>query len=950
MSEHDERPERQQTEEATEDDLPSLNPGGDAAASLDNPTGEAEGVATGAPSGVSSMATGAAGDALDDAVGDIPAQARDGISTTAGAAEDMLSTAASGGSGAAVLDQGVGAATGAGTNALSAGLERAGVPGAAVIAQSLGQAAQIGQSAVRQVAQRRRSEEASGGAASADQAAGASAPSPAGGDGHGEQVRVLFESEPQDEVAWDVARLELVEALNRPYEAKLELRTDQLDAEPSALLGANATVLIERGANQQRFPGIVVRVEEGTATGDSLSVHVTLAPAVKLLEQRRDTRVFQLMTATEILQAVLGGPLGELEREVSFELERQTYPAREYCTQFDETDLDFAHRLMEEEGLAYRFDTEDGHEAMIVFDRSQSAESILSLDDGAVPMTDYGSSDGGHELVTSFRLASEMTPTALSMRYFDWTRTPRTTSPAAEPEDPVPLEPSEEPEDTTREEYDHDTRPLTLTEYDEEAGTFGGSDVEDQARLRRELQVRDARVGRGCSTATGMRPGLSFTLENHRMAGLDGRYYLTRVKHTYLVAGTESDEAYTNEFQCIPLDIPFRPERRTPRPRVPGIQTATVVGPSGQEIHTDKHGRVRVQFHWDRLGERNDGSSCWVRVQQPWAGAGWGFVFIPRVGMEVTVTFVNGDPDQPLVTGSVYNGINHPPLDLDDQKTRSTIKTRSSSDSEGYNELTFEDLADEEQIILHAQKDLNETIENAHSTTVHGGQTNSVDGDQGETVGGDATVSVTGTRNKTITGDETNTLEAARTTTVTGLEKLTCRDAREVRVGQTELHQVTGQLTETFDGGRRTTIAQGDESTVSSGNSLRTVSAGQYLVTSAAQIKLTQGETNFLRLDGLAKLGTTGVVTVTNDATMVEGDTGGTLTLTADSEIKLVCGSGSISIKTDGTIEISGTTVEVKSGANAVRVEAGGVTTSGSAVRVSGNGSVDISGPTVKVN
>jgi type VI secretion system secreted protein VgrG len=210
-----------------------------------------------------------------------------------------------------------------------------------------------------------------------------------------------------------------------------------------------------------------------------------------------------------------------------------------------------------------------------------------------------------------------------------------------------------------------------------------------------------------------------------------------------------------NRFECIPLAVEWRPARRWPKPRITSMQTATVVGPSGEEIHTDIHGRIKVQFHWDRENPANETSSCWVRVQQAWAGGGWGFWWVPRIGMEVVVQFVDGDPDRPLVTGSVYNATNELPYPLPDEKTKSTIKSNSSLGGGGSNEFRFEDKAGSEQIYAHAQKDYNEVVEHDHNTLVHNCQTNTVDVDQTQTIGANQTETV---HNQVMTVDGNRTV------------------------------------------------------------------------------------------------------------------------------------------------------------------------------------------------
>jgi type VI secretion system secreted protein VgrG len=319
-----------------------------------------------------------------------------------------------------------------------------------------------------------------------------------------------------------------------------------------------------------------------------------------------------------------------------------------------------------------------------------------------------------------------------------------------------------------RAEYEHDSAPLTLAGFD---GRYRENDADAQVRIRRERQRCEALVVEGEATAIGLAPGRIFEVAGHPRPGHDRRWLVRAATHR------ASARSWSTRFECIPAEVPHRPRRAAARPRISGVQTARVVGPAGEEIHTDEHGRIKVQFHWDRDGRLDERSSCWIHVAQPWAGAGWGFVFVPRIGMEVIVTFVNGDADRPICTGCVYNGENRPPLALPDEKTRSTIRTSSSLGGDGYNELTFEDAAGEEQIIVHAQRDLNETVERAHTTVVGGDQSNSVSGDHSNSVDGEHTEYVGGNQSLTVEGD--------RQVVVSGLQDFTVE-------GGNSSHLVTG--------------------------------------------------------------------------------------------------------------------------------------------------------------
>jgi type VI secretion system secreted protein VgrG len=233
-------------------------------------------------------------------------------------------------------------------------------------------------------------------------------------------------------------------------------------------------------------------------------------------------------------------------------------------------------------------------------------------------------------------------------------------------------------------------------------------------------------------------------------------YVLTSVNHgaTEPVGGSGqgSEASYTNSFTCIPFDVPYRPPRVTPKPMVEGTQTAIVVGPAGEEIYTDEHGRVKVQFHWDREGKKDENSSCWIRVSQVWAGAGWGAMYIPRIGHEVIVNFIEGDPDRPIITGRVYHGTNKPPYPLPDEKTKSTIKSDSSLGGGGFNEIRFEDKKGEEQIFIHAEKNQDVRIKKDLLTWIGNESHLIVKKDQLEQVEGDKHLTVTGDHNEKVGG------------------------------------------------------------------------------------------------------------------------------------------------------------------------------------------------------
>jgi type VI secretion system secreted protein VgrG len=304
---------------------------------------------------------------------------------------------------------------------------------------------------------------------------------------------------------------------------------------------------------------------------------------------------------------------------------------------------------------------------------------------------------------------------------------------------------------------------------------------EKRADLRLDALEQPQKVIRGDGFVRAFVAGHKFELKDHYRADVNQTYVLQAVSH----AATQ--ESYTNSFTAFPADTPFRPPRHTAKPRIAGTQTAIVVGKAGEEIWTDKYGRVKVQFHWDQLGKNDENSSCWIRVDYGWAGKKWGGIFLPRIGQEVIVSYLEGDPDCPLITGAVYNSEQVVPYTLPDEQTKSTVKTNSSKGGGGFNEIRFEDKKDSEEIYFHAQKDQNIVVENDRTKKVLNKETNEIKSDRSTTIQegndtyvvskgnrtfkvdtGNETYDVKGKRDLTITGDETHTNNANFTHTVTG--------------------------------------------------------------------------------------------------------------------------------------------------------------------------------------
>ena len=394
------------------------------------------------------------------------------------------------------------------------------------------------------------------------------------------------------------------------------------------------------------------------------------------------------------------------------------------------------------------------------------------------------------------------------------------------------------------------------------------ADVDLATTRMEELETHHELVD-GASNCATFAAGKTFSVAESAAAEEEGKaWVLTRVSHSVedlaILDSGHKGSAYQNSFNAIPSTRTFRPERTTPKPRMSGPQTATVVGPSGDEIHVDEFGRIKVQFHWDREGGNDEASSCFIRVAQSIAGAKWGAIFIPRIGQEVLVSFLQGDPDQPLVVGGVYNGDNMPPYELPANKTKSGIKTRSTTKGgpDNFNEISFEDKQGEELVYIHAEKNAERMVENDDSDTVGHDQTISIGNDRTESVGNDESISVGNDRSETVGNDES------------------------VSIGNLRLHNI----------GKDDTLDVGEAQTVTIGKG-RTLEVTDTQSTSVGQnYEVEVGEELLI-------------------------DAGKKIALVAGEEISFTAGDASIKLKSDGTIEIKGGDIKVQ-GSGKVEVKA----------------------------
>lgn len=511
------------------------------------------------------------------------------------------------------------------------------------------------------------------------------------------EERFFFElQDAEDSEQFSLVRLKGAEEISALFEIAIEVVSDDGDIDFSTLIGqlAFVTLLDQTDGSEELtryIHGMIAEVSLGDQGVNQSSYHIRLVPKIWSLQHRQNSRIFQFQNVQTIIETVLTDA-GLTVDEFRFDLAK-SYPNYDYCVQYRESELDFIQRLLAEEGIHYYFEHSDENHILIFSDTSGSNPAI-----SGDPLLDcYHDSQGAvrEQHIFNFNYSEAIVPGKVTLRDFDFKK------------------PNLKLESMKSGELDG---PLEV--YDHPGRFIDSGRGRNNAVIRLESLNSYRQSAKGQSDVNRMTPGCSFELTGHDRDLLNTEYLIARVEHecsqpqVLEVGASTEGSKYSNNYICVPFDVPFRPTTDVKSPHVEGTQTATVTGPEGEEIYTDEHGRIKVQFHWDREGQGNETSSCWIRVSQTHAGASFGGMFLPRIGEEVVVDFLEGDPDKPLVIGRVYHGLNRPPYRLPEHKTRSTIKTNSTKGGDGFNEIRFEDKKGEEQVFYHAEKDIDQRTKN----------------------------------------------------------------------------------------------------------------------------------------------------------------------------------------------------------------------------------------------
>lgn len=646
-----------------------------------------------------------------------------------------------------------------------------------------------------------------------------------------------------------VLRFRGEEALSRPFRYRLEIACEDPSLDFAQFVDKAAVLGILAGGPVRYVHGIIDRFEQGEPGRRFTLYQMELVPAIWRLSYRHNCRIFQQKSAPDIIKQILDevGLSGDAYRQSL----QGNHPVREYCVQYRESELAFISRLMEEEGIFYFFEHSGDRHVMVMGD-SPSVHQAIPGEPGLRYVPRHaGQVSDIH--IFDFRYAEAVRPGIASQRDYDFKR------------------PAQDLTGTKRATVD-----LNLEVYDY-PGLYTDNGVGNaltQVRLE-ELRV-PRQGGHGQSICGQLVPGYTFELKEFPRRDRNRKYMLTSLvtegaqpQALEETAGS-GGSSFSNRFECLPADVPYRPLRVTPKPFVKGAQTAIVVGPAGEEIYTDEFGRIKVQFHWDREGQGDEKASCWMRVSQAWAGATWGAVSIPRIGHEVIVDFLEGDPDRPIVTGRVYHGTNRPPYALPEHKTRTVMKTNSSKGGDGFNEIRIEDKKGQEQIFIHAER--NEDIR--------------VKNDALEWIGHD--------RHLIVKHDQLEMVE----------------NEQHLLVKKDQLKQVKSDVHLTIDGDR-----------------MQLVKGAQHLTVNGDRKELIKGEHN-LKSNGNHNLATGGKWSQKADGEM-HAQAGGNMALAAGSSVHikgaqtvvveggqgvtLKCGGSFVSVTSSG-VDISGPMVKINSG------------------------------------
>lgn len=646
------------------------------------------------------------------------------------------------------------------------------------------------------------------------------------------------------------------------FEFQIDVISENIDIQPDDIVGKTTTITIQ-DEHQRVFHGYIRSFTYGEITASNVRKYrMTMVPWLWFLTKTNNYRIFQDKNVKEIVTDIF-----QVLGFTDFDFRAQAGSKREYCIQHNESDFHFVSRLLEEEGIAYYFKHEASAHQLIIVDQQNAYDEFtqtgLEYSQGSSPKEQISRWEHLYNFKKGQWSFSDYNFNDPTRRLYSNTRTTST--------------------------FDNNAN----YEHYEYPGMYDFSAGNDLVRIRLDAEEASINMVSASSDCTTFSAGGRFTVEKHDNANEIGEYIVVSIHHNAFdnshLAGQSGSTGYGNNFVCIPSSVHFRPDQVHKRPIMRGPQSAIVTGPAGEEIYVDDLGRVKVQFYWDREGNNDENTTCFIRVMQAWAGAQWGTSFIPRIGHEVIVDFIDGDPDRPIITGTVYNARNRPPFD---SKTKSGIRTRSTKNgtAANCNELIFDDRKDAEQIFIHAEHNMDTEVENDETLTVDNDRTkhilhdenSTIDNDRNKTVGNNQTENIV--KNKTIDVGENHTETIGKNNTIDVGEN------HNETIGKNAAIDVTDN--QTLNVGKNITIGIGDNHdesvgsnmTISVGGNLSETVTGQYREAVTKEYRLTARK----------------------------------IAIEADQEILFKTGSAKILMKSNGDITITGNKITVKGSSNVI--------------------------------
>lgn len=658
-----------------------------------------------------------------------------------------------------------------------------------------------------------------------------------------------------------------VERLGELFDYQVQLLSVDTDIDLNELLGTDMSIAIERPDEGVRFfNGYVAEAAQIGFDGELAKYGLTLKPWLWFLTRTADCRIFQEKSVPDILSDLFHD-----EGFTDFDLQLTgEYQPRNYCVQYAESDFDFVSRLMEQEGIYYYFRHEDGKHTMVICDNVVAHDAVKGYE--KVPMF-YGEPNPlpDVEHFTSIHLVRKVQSGGVATKDFNF------------------VQPGDNMLASSRGAAEHARADYEIYDYSGEyPSASNGVKVRDfgerisRFRLEALQASHETTIVEG--QVTGLGAGNLFALAGAEQRERN-REYLIVESTFHCIQGGFAQTADLDGFQfnnCLKVmcaKVQYRSPRKTPRPVMQGPQTAIVVGPSGDEIFTDKHGRVKLQFHWDRYGKSDENSSCWVRVSQVWAGGQYGAIHIPRINHEVIVEFLNGDPDQPIVTGRVYNGQNGVPYELPANATQSGIKSRSSAggNASNFNEIRMEDKKGQEELYIHAERN--------HTQVTEADRSESVGHDRALSVGNNKTETVGCNRTLTVSGNKSETVEKNKEIIINGTHAESIKGDTAIQILKGNFKQLVKKGTLLVSSKKKMTLSTNDEMEIKSDSDMQIESDTKLtLKVGSSQIVMTPGKIEIMSSE-VEVIGTSKLVCKSNGANEI---TGATVKVDGSSAVKVV--------------------------------------------------------------